>query len=87
MNEQEQYGHYALFPNYQDLFSQDAEYNPEIIADYEYAPRVRTWGEMHDATPSLLQVMLQTFVIFASYLFVEIVYPLYQSGLLSKSDE
>ena len=51
MNEQEQYGHYALFPNYQDLFSQDAEYNPEIIADYEYAPRVKTWGEMHDMAP------------------------------------
>ena len=51
MNEQEQYGHYALFPNYQDLFSQDAEYNAEIIADYEYAPRVRTWGEMHDMAP------------------------------------
>ena len=51
MNEQEQYGHYALYPNYQDLFSQDAEYNAEIIADYEYAPRVKTWGEMHDMAP------------------------------------
>ena len=51
MNEQEQYGHYTLYPKYQDLFSQDAEYNAEIIADYEYAPRVKTWGEMHDMAP------------------------------------
>ena len=51
MQQQDVYGHYALYPDYQGLFTQDAEYNEEIIADYEYAPRVRLWGEMYDMAP------------------------------------
>lgn len=51
ITQQDVYGHYALYPHYDRLFSQEAEYNEEIIADCEYAPRVRLWGEMYDMAP------------------------------------
>lgn len=51
ISQQEQYGHYSLFPNYAALFTQDAEYNEEIIADCEYAPKVRVWGDMFNMAP------------------------------------
>ena len=51
ISQQEQYGHYGLFPNYAALFTQDAEYNEEIIADCEYAPKVRVWDDMFNMAP------------------------------------
>ena len=45
------YGHYALHPNYQELFDQDHEYNSEVIMDVSYVPSRRTWGEMLDMAP------------------------------------
>lgn len=45
------YGHYALFGNYSQLFSQENEYNSEVIMDCAYVPSVRTWGEMLDMCP------------------------------------
>ena len=51
ISQQEQYGHYSLFPNYAALFTQDAEYNEEIIADCEYAPKVRVWEDMFNMAP------------------------------------
>lgn len=51
ISRQEQNGHYGLFPNYAALFTQDAEYNEEIIADCEYAPKVRVWDDMFNMAP------------------------------------
>ena len=51
ISQQEQNGHYSLFPNYAALFTQDAEYNEEIIADCEYAPKVRVWEDMFNMAP------------------------------------
>lgn len=51
ISQQEQYGHYGLFPNYAALFTQEAEYNEEIIADCEYAPKVRVWDDMFNMAP------------------------------------
>lgn len=51
ISQQEQNGHYGLFPNYAALFTQDAEYNEEIIADCEYAPKVRVWEDMFNMAP------------------------------------
>jgi len=51
MNDQAEYGKYSLFPSYARLFLQENEYNDEIIFDCEYAPSVRTWGEMYDMAP------------------------------------
>ena len=51
ISQQEKYGHYSLFPNYAALFTQEAEYNEEIIADCEYAPKVRVWEDMFNMAP------------------------------------
>lgn len=51
MNQQDKYGSYSLFPDYAGLFTQDNEYNDEIIMDYGYVPTVKTWGEMNDMAP------------------------------------
>lgn len=51
ISQQEQYGHYGLFSNYAALFTQEAEYNEEIIADCEYAPKVRVWDDMFNMAP------------------------------------
>lgn len=51
MDEQSTYGHYRLFDSYSGLFLQDNEYNDEVILDYGYAPKFRTWGEMFDMAP------------------------------------
>lgn len=51
MDEQDKYGHYRLFGSYSGLFLQENEYNDEVIFDYGYAPKVRTWGEMYDLAP------------------------------------
>jgi len=51
MDQQDRFGHYRLFDSYSGLFLQENEYNDEVIFDYGYAPRVRTWGEMYDLAP------------------------------------
>ena len=44
-------GTYALFPSYTGLFTQDNEYNCEVIMDCGYMPTKRTWREMYDMVP------------------------------------
>ncbi len=51
MDQQDKYGSYSLFPDYAGLFTQDNEYNDEIIMDYGYVPSLKTWGEMFDMAP------------------------------------
>ena len=45
------YGNYELFPNYEELFLPENEYNNEVILDIGYAPNLRTWTEYYDAIP------------------------------------
>ena len=56
ISQQEKYGHYSLFPNYAALFTQEAEYNEEIIADCEYAPKVRVWEDMFNMAPLSVEI-------------------------------
>lgn len=51
MDMQDVYGHYGLFGSYSGLFLSDNEYNEEVILDYAYAPKFRTWGEMFEMAP------------------------------------
>lgn len=51
INNQSEYGTYSLYSSYAGLFTQDGEYNSEIIMDCGYAPLLRTWGEMYDMAP------------------------------------
>ncbi len=51
INEQAEYGTYALFSSYPNMFLQDNEYNTEVILDYAYIPSVKTWQEMYDMAP------------------------------------
>ena len=51
ISRQDHYGHYCLYPSFAGLFTQDAEYNQEIIADCEYAPKVRVWENMFNMAP------------------------------------
>lgn len=46
-----QYGSYQLFESYAGLFTQENEYNCEVIMDCAYVPTVRTWGDMFDMCP------------------------------------
>jgi hypothetical protein len=46
-----EYGEYALFDSYENLFLPEHEYNSEIILDLGYAPSLKTWGEYYDAIP------------------------------------
>lgn len=46
-----EYGEYALYPDYKDLFSPDHEYNSEVILDMGYKLNLRTWAELYDAIP------------------------------------
>lgn len=46
-----QNGSYKLFDSYAGLFTQENEYNSEVIMDCAYVPSVRTWGEMLDMCP------------------------------------
>lgn len=51
INQQSKYGSYSLFQSYPGLFTQENEYNSEIIMDYGYVPNLKTWGEMNDMAP------------------------------------
>jgi hypothetical protein len=46
-----EYGTYALFPNYQELFFRANQYNEEIILDIQYVTDFRTWGEISTYVP------------------------------------
>jgi hypothetical protein len=46
-----QYGTYALFPNYQELFFRANQYNQEIILDIQYVTDLRTWNELSTYVP------------------------------------
>lgn len=51
INDQANYGNYALFPNYETLFHSANEYNEEVIFDYAFVPEIRRWGEMYSRVP------------------------------------
>lgn len=44
-------GTYQLFPSYAGLFTQENEYNSEVIMDCAYVPLTRMWGDMLDMCP------------------------------------
>lgn len=46
-----QYGSYALFGNYQQLFYNSNQYNSEIILDIQYVTDDRTWSEISRYVP------------------------------------
>ncbi|GHT63634.1 membrane protein [Bacteroidia bacterium] len=46
-----EYGEYALFDSYENLFLPEYEYNSEIILDLGYALSLKTWSEYYDAIP------------------------------------
>ncbi len=46
-----EYGEYSLFPDYQELFFKENEYNAEIILDVQYVPEKRTWGKISVYVP------------------------------------
>ncbi len=46
-----EYGTYQLFDDYAGLFTQENEYNSEVILDCSYVPDTRTWGDMLDMCP------------------------------------
>jgi len=47
----QEFGQYALFPSYENLFLPYDKYNSEIILDIGYALNLRTWSEYYDAIP------------------------------------
>ncbi|NDV69383.1 RagB/SusD family nutrient uptake outer membrane protein [Dysgonomonas sp. 25] len=51
INDQANYGTYALYPDYEGLFQSLNEYNEEVIFDYAFVPAVKTWGEMYARVP------------------------------------
>lgn len=53
----EEYGKYALFPDYQKLFYKVNEYNSEIILDIQYVPEKRTWGNISTYVPFSLALV------------------------------
>ncbi len=46
-----EYGSYSLFASYAGLFTQENEYNCEVIMDCAYVPLTRTWSDMLDMCP------------------------------------
>jgi starch-binding outer membrane protein, SusD/RagB family len=46
-----EYGSYSLFNSYAGLFTQENEYNCEVIMDCSYVPLTRTWSDMLDMCP------------------------------------
>lgn len=46
-----EYGQYALFPDYQELFFRANQYNEEIILDIQYVTDLRTWNEISRFVP------------------------------------
>lgn len=51
MDQPQKYGTYNLYPSYRGLFSEENEYNEEVILDRSYVPTVLTWSEMVDMAP------------------------------------
>ncbi len=49
-----EFGHYELFPSYSGLFTEENEYNDEVILDMGYVGGVKTWGEITNMKPSTL---------------------------------
>jgi hypothetical protein len=45
------YGTYTLFPNYQELFYRNNQYNGEIMLDIQYVTDLRTWSEISTLVP------------------------------------
>lgn len=52
-----EYGEYGLFPNYQELFFRDNQYNEEIILDIQFATDQRTWNEISTYVPFSLPLV------------------------------
>ncbi|MDE6528842.1 MAG: RagB/SusD family nutrient uptake outer membrane protein, partial [Muribaculaceae bacterium] len=50
-----EFGHYELFPSYSGLFSEENEYNCEVILDCGYVNGVRTWGNINQMKPPTLR--------------------------------
>lgn len=44
-------GNYGLVSNYEDLFSNENQFNAEAILSIQYAPINRTWSELFDMVP------------------------------------
>lgn len=51
MDQPQKYGTYKLYPSYRGLFSEENEYNEEVILDRSYVPTVMSWSEMVDMAP------------------------------------
>lgn len=51
INNQGEYGTYALYPSYRGLFEEENEYNQEVIMDRSYVKKLLTWGDMVDMAP------------------------------------
>lgn len=49
------YGHYELYPDYAGLFSEENEYNSEVILDRGYVLGGNTWGEIANMKPPTLR--------------------------------
>ena len=49
------YGHYELYPDYAGLFSEENEYNCEVILDRGYVLGGNTWGEISNMKPPTLR--------------------------------
>lgn len=51
INNQGEYGSYALFPTYRGLFDENNEYNDEVILDRSYVKNQITWSDIQDRIP------------------------------------
>ncbi|HCX57077.1 MAG TPA: RagB/SusD family nutrient uptake outer membrane protein, partial [Sphingobacterium sp.] len=58
MKKQTEFGTYALFRSYPELFTAANEYNSEVILDYAYVPLLKTWNKLYDAAPISAQARL-----------------------------
>ncbi len=51
INNQAEYGTYALYPSYRGLFDENNEYNEEVILDRSYVKNQLTWDDIQDRIP------------------------------------
>lgn len=61
MKRQAEFGTYALFESYPQLFTAAKEYNNEVILDYAYVPQLKTWNKLYDAAPISAQARLNSY--------------------------
>ncbi len=61
MQKQSEFGTYALFNSYPQLFTAANEYNAEVILDYAYVPQLKTWNKLYDAAPMSAQARLNAY--------------------------